>query len=223
MYQTGLPPWPDAQSAEAANGAVVTAEQLAKLGAGDRNAGLRQLRLIIACETERKVGSGPTAKPSNVRLATLADEPAILSRLLEDVAENASHIAPPSEARIMAYLDTSSRRSIVGVIDGDDGLPAAVCILIGAQWWWSDQWYLMEVCNYVHPSARHSTHIDDLLDFERWLSDQWSEQYGYRVYLMTGVMGTRRLRAKIAMYWRRMTEVGRAFLYPPPPPFKEYH
>jgi hypothetical protein len=62
-----------------------------------------------------------------------------------------------------------------------------------------------------------------MIDFERWLSDQWSEQYGYRVYLVAGVMGTRRLRAKIALYWRRMTEVGRAYLYPPPPPFRSYH
>lgn len=221
MYQTALPPWPDAQSAEAANGVVIPAEQIAKLGGGDRDAGLRQLRLILACETERKVSAGPTARPGNVRLAGPGDEAAILSRLLEDVAENASHIAPPSEDRIRTYIDTETRRSIVGVIDGNDGLPAAICVLIGAQWWWSDHWYLMEVCNYVHPDHRRSTHIDDLIDFERWLSDQWSEQYGYRVYLMTGVMGTRRLRAKIAMYWRRMTEVGRAFLYPPPPPFRE--
>jgi len=220
MYQTSLPPWPDAPSA---NGAVITAEQLTRLGHGDRDEGLRQLRLIIACEGERKVSKGPTARPGNVRVAGREDEAPILARLLEDVAENAAHIAPPCEASIRAYLNTSSRRSIVGVIDGDDGRPAAICVLIGAQWWWSDHWYLMEVCNYVHPDYRRSSYIDDIIDFERWLSDQWSEQYGYRVYLMAGVMGTRRLRAKIAMYWRRMTEVGRAFLYPPPPPFKEYH
>ena len=220
MYQTSIPPWPDAHSAESANGAVVTAEQLARLGYGDRDVGLRQLRLIIAAETERKVSKGPTAKPSSVRVAGPDDEAAILSRLLEDIAENASHIAPPSEARIRAYLGPGA---IVGVIDGDDGQPAAVCIVVGVQWWWSDHWYLMEVCNYVHPDHRRSSHIDDLIDFERWLSDQWSAQYGYRVYLVAGVMGTRRLRAKIALYWRRMTEVGRAYLYPPPPPFKDYH
>ena len=220
MYQTSLPPWPDAPSA---NCAVITAEQLARLGRGDRDEGLRQLRLIIACEGERKVSAGPTTRPGNVRLAGPEDEAPILARLLEDVAENAAHIAPPCEASIKAYLDTSSRRSIVGVIDGDDGRPAAVCVLIGAQWWWSDRWYLMEVCNYVHPDYRRSSYIDDIIDFERWTADRWSEQYGYRVYLMAGVMGTRRLRAKIAMYWRRMTEVGRAYLYPPPPPFKEYH
>jgi hypothetical protein len=223
MYQTGLPPWPDAQSAEAANGAVITADQLMRLGEGDRNAGLRQLRLIIACESERKVSKGPIVKPGNVRLAGPDDEAAILSRLLEDVSENAAHIAPPSEAHIRAYIDTQSRRSVVGVIDGDDGRPAAICVLVGAQWWWSDHWYLMEVCNYVHPDHRRSSYIDDMIDFERWLSDQWSEQYGYRVYLVAGVMGTRRLRAKIALYWRRMTEVGRAYLYPPPPPFRSYH
>jgi hypothetical protein len=220
MYQTKIPPWPDAQSAESANGAVVTAEQLVRLGMGDRDAGLRQLRLIIAAETDRKVSKGPIAKPGTVRIAGPDDEDAIISRLLEDVAENASHIAPPSEARIRAYLGAGA---IVGVIDGDDGRPAAICIVVGAQWWWSDNWYLMEVCNYVHPDHRRSSHIDDMIDFERWLSDQWSMQYGYRVYLVAGVMGTRRLRAKIALYWRRMTEVGRAYLYPPPPPFKDYH
>jgi len=220
MYQTDLPPWPDAPLTD---GAVVTAEQLMRLGRGDRDVGLRQLRLIIACESERKVSAGPTARPGNVRIAGPEDEAPILARLLEDVSENASHIAPPCQASIRAYLNTESRRSIVGIIDGDDGLPAAVCVLIGAQWWWSDHWYLMEVCNYVHPDHRRSRYIDDIIDFERWLSDRWSEQYGYPVYLMAGVMGTRRMRAKIAMYWRRMTEVGRAYLYPPPPPFKELH
>lgn len=225
MYQAEHPPWPDATFAESANGAVITAEQLMRLGDGDRDAGLRQLRLIIAAETERKVSKGPTAKPSNVRIAGPEDEAAILSRLLEDVAENAAHIAAPSETRIMAHIRAGTRREggFVGIIDGSDGQPAAICVLVGAQWWWSDEWYLFEVCNYVHPDHRRSSHIDDLIDFERWLADEMSAQYGRRTYLLAGVMGTRRLRAKIAMYWRRMTEVGRAYLYPPPPPFGRLH
>ena len=223
MYQTSLPPWPDAPSA---NCAVITAEQLARLGRGDRDEGLRQLRLIIACEGERKVSAGPTARPGNVRLAGPEDEAPILARLLEDVAENAAHIAPPCEASIKAYLDTSSRRSTIGIIDGDDGRPAAVCVLVGAQWWWSDHWYLFEICNYVHPDYRRSSYIDDIIDFERWTADS----VVCRQWKLSGLFdgrrgwGTRRLHACEDCYvLASNAEVGRAYLYPPPPPFTGYH
>jgi hypothetical protein len=218
MIQTDLPPWPDASAAMLAGGAAISAEQLSKLGRGDPQEGFRKLRMIVAAETERKVSLGPTSRPASVRFATPEDEPAILSRLLEDVAENASHIAPPSEARIMAQVQAGTRKQggIVGIIDGDNDKPAAVCVLIPAQWWWSEDWYLFEVCNYVHPDHRRSKCIDDLIDFERWLADEWTVQYGRQVHLLTGVMGTRRLHAKILLYWRRLTEVGRAYLYPPP-------
>jgi hypothetical protein len=218
MLQTDYPPWPDAKSA-LTDGARISPEQLSRLGGGDQQTGYRQLRAIIAAETERKVSRGPTARPASVRFAGPEDEDAILARLLEDVAENASHIGEPSADQIMKHIRAGTRRNggVVGVIDGDDGKPAAVCILIPAQWWWSEDWYLWEIANYVHPDYRQTRHIDDLLNFERWLSDEWSVQYGHRVYLLTGVMATKRLRSKVLLFWQRLTEVGRAYIYPPPP------
>lgn len=217
MYQTDYPPWPDAKSALLADGARVSPEQLCRLGSGDPQAGVRQLRMMIAAETERKVSAGPIERPANVRFAIDSDEDAIVECLLRDAAENASQIAPPSRERIMALVQAGTRKQggIIGIIDGDDG-PAAVCVLTPAQWWWSDAWYLMDVVTYVSPEHRNGKLIDDLIDFERWLADQWTEQCGYRVFLITGVMGTRKLREKFLVWWQRLTEVGRAYCYPPP-------
>lgn len=219
MIQTDYPPWPDAKSALMADGARISPEQLCRLGGGDPQVGFRQLRSIIAAETERKVSQGPIARPEAVRFAGPEDEEAILARLLEDVAENASHIGKPSPDHIMKHIRAGTRKDggIVGIIDGDDGKPAAICMLMPAQWWWSEEWYLWEIANYVHPDHRNSRCIDDLLNFERWLSDEWTTQCGYRVYLLSGVMGTKQLRPKILLWWQRMTEVGRCFIYPTPP------
>jgi len=218
MYQTPLPPWPDAESVLSEDGFTVSAEHLRRLGRGDIKAGVRQLRLILAAETERKPIRGPAEKPATVRLGTEADETAILDLLLLDVVENAAHIAPASPEQILAQIQIGTRQKggFVGVIDGEDGAPIAVCILHPCQWWWSDQIYLGDVVNYIHPDHRHSRHVDDLLEFEMWAADAMTAQYGHRVYLQCGVLGTKRLHAKLMLFWRRFTEVGRAYLYPAP-------
>ena len=217
MYQSTLPPWPDAGALCAQDGFRVSPDLLRRLGDGNAQDGARQLKLILAAETERKP-SGVTCRPANVRLAGPDDETAILQLLFRDVEENASHIAPPSADRILAQirLGTQQKGGFTAIIDGPDGTPVAVAILNSAQWWWSEQFYLGDIVTYVHPDHRQSRYIDDLLDFERWLSDEMTAQYGERVYLLCGVLGTRRMRAKIMLFWRRFTEVGRAFLYPAP-------
>lgn len=201
--------------------------------------GRMRLRELIVAERDRNLPVMPIRRPPSVRIATEADEQAVLELLLLDVAENATHIAPPNEERIMQHIQAGTRGmqrirekaergegmdepfGIVGVVDGPDKKPVAVCILIPSQWWWSRQFFLQEVVNFVHPEHRRSRHINDLLDFERWVVDRWTKDYGFQVYMLCGVLGTRRLRSKILLYWRQFTEVGRAFLWPPPPPNRD--
>jgi hypothetical protein len=158
---------------------------------------------------------GPVAKPANVRLATMRDEPAILDLLLEDLAENATAVAPPSISAIMRNVEmgTRSRGGFTGVIDGIAG-PVAVAILIPTTWWWSDSVYLQEVVLYVTPSARKRHAGADLLRWECWLADQMTATAGHQVFVLAGVTATHRREAKERLYERHMNRVGAFMIYP---------
>lgn len=154
--------------------------------------------------------------PANVRLAGTRDEPAILDLLLEDLEENAKTIAPISLSRLSGLIAYATRGhgGFALVIDGDDGQPVAVAILQPDQWWWSDQVFLREIMLYVSPPARHGHAGADLLAYEKWLADSMSEAQGERIYLLSGVTGTKRLPAKLRLYGQHMDPVGGFFCYP---------
>ena len=71
--------------------------------------------------------------------------------------------------------------------------------------------------NFVAPYHRLSHHADDLLKFQRWASDSMSKKMGSRFYLVCGVLGAWRVRAKIALYRRYFQQAGAAFVWPTPP------
>lgn len=197
---------------------LITAEQLALLGNGDAKRGRRNLRLLLAAEADPKVYDGPTPKPDTVRIATSDDEMAILGLIMMDLQENCAHIAPIDSERVVSHIMSATRRqgSIIGVIDGPEKKPVALTLLVPAQWWFSRAYYVTELINYVHPEHRKSSHIHDLIQFERWVGDEWSRNFGYRVFMLLGVLGTKRVREKVLLYKRKLAEAGRMFLYPSP-------
>lgn len=209
---------PDEWTTLADGSMVISPEELARFGNGDAQRGRRELRRLVVAEIDRKVSDGPTEKPANVRLASMKDEAAILELLLLDLKENAAVVAPIDPERVMEHIVLGTRRQggLVGVIDGANGQPVAVVVLVPMQWWWSKAHYLQDVVNYVHPDHRVSRHIHDLIQFERWAADEWSRLFGYRIYLLCGVLGYKRVREKLIMYKRKFLQAGAAFLYPAP-------
>lgn len=199
---------------------LLSVDDLKLLGRGDAEAGRKHVRQLIALERDTTVFTGPTEKPASVRAAGPADEDAILELLLLDVAENATQVAPPSEARIRGHIEVCTRRQggIAGVIDGPDDKPVAVVLMVPFQWWWSAQYAVQELVLYVHQDHRKSRHVQDLLQFQRWVVDTWTNSFGYRVYLMCGVLGVNRVLSKIALYRRRFRQAGAVFVYPSPFP-----
>lgn len=204
-----------------AGGLYITREQLEAFGGGDAQQGRRDLRLFLAASRARPTAqnAGKTIFPKNVRFATEADEAGLLELLRIDIQENAEAVAPMDDDRVMQNLlvGTRFRNGFVGVIDGSNGDPIALTVIHPIQWWWSQQWYFGEVVNFVHPDHRKGRLRDDLINFGRWVSDEQTRQFGYRVYFLCGVLGTKRLRSKQAMYGRKFDQVGAAFLYPSPP------
>ena len=200
---------------------LITPDQIARFGGGDLKAGRKELRVLIASERDRKIHLGPSAKPKSVRIAQPADEEAIFDLIMMDLAENAAVVAPIDETKVrrnirIALTGENGIKGFAGVIDGPQGKPVAIGLVIPAQWWWSNQWYLLETINFVHPDHRRSHHIDDILEFERWTADTFTRNFGYRTYMMFGVLGWKRVRAKISLYRRKLAMTGAAFIYPNP-------
>jgi hypothetical protein len=197
-------------------GLYVTHEALTRFGGGDARIGRKELRAMLAAEREGVLYSGPTENPKTVRVAGPSDEADILELLKLDLADNAAHICPIDEEKVLSHIQVGTRRrgGFVGVI----GKPAvAVVILIPRQWWWGNGWFFEELVNFVHPDHRKSNHASDLIDFAKWASDFQTRGYGYRVWLLCGVLGGWRVHSKIKLFRRKACQVGAFFLYPSPP------
>ena len=123
--------------------------------------------------------------------------------------------------QLVAHIQhgTQGKGGMVGVIDGPDGKPVAVVVMVDFQWWWSVQRAFQELVLYVHPDHRRSNHLADLIQFQKWAVDEMTKRSGYRVYLMLGVMGIHKVREKIMLYRRKLSrQVGAAWIYPSPFP-----
>jgi hypothetical protein len=198
---------------------VIPPEKCARFSAtGDVAEGRRELRFLIEAENDREVRLGPTVHPANIRIAGPADEQAIFDLLMLDVQENAARIAQPDPERIMWHIQmgTQLKGFVCGVIDGPDGKPVAVTIMMPMQWWFSREWFYYEVVSFVHPDHRKSRYAHDIIAFQRSMGDKLSQNYGHRVYVMMGILGLKRVREKTILMKRKMRQVGSAFLYPCP-------
>ena len=198
---------------------VLTREELSIFGDGDPARGAREIRLMIANERDRAINEQPCPRSASatVRLGKASDEDGIYELLKLDIAENAAIVAPANEEDIRATIKQAlSKPNIIGLIDGPDGKPVAVVMLICMKWWFSKAWYYQEVPLFVHPDHRKSNHARQLIAFQRYWVDEMTRAFGYRVHLLCGVLGTKKVRAKTALYRRMFRQVGSVFLYPSP-------
>lgn len=195
---------------------VVPHATLVKLGHGDPKKGRRALRSMIDLEIEHEPINGPTQKPDNVRVAVRDDEANILALARAEIEENANHIAPLSEDKIMNMVlgATRSGHGVVGVIDAPDGTLAGQICLVPYAWWFSANWFNVDMFTYVSQAHRSSHYAADLIKFARWHTDQLSEKLGYQVYLLSGVTATRDVHAKASLYRRLSNFVGIFCVYP---------
>ncbi len=179
------------------------------------------IRRVLMDAREPKVVRGPTPRPTDVRIAGPADELAVFELIKMDLAEIAGTVAPvdPYEVQEIIMRGTRRRGGIVAVIDGPNGKPVAVQILITDKWWWSKQRHLSKIVDYVHPDHRQSTHAAHLIQFEKWAADAFTSEFGYQIYLLSAVLGTKKVREKLRLYGKHMTQAGGFFLYPWPYPW----
>lgn len=141
-----------------------------------------------------------------VRTATEADEEAImrLCRLLHE--ENGQFAMSDDKVRDALRQGLERRGGIVGVIDGADGIEAVIFMIIG-QLWYSEDWMLEEMFNFVHPDHRRSTHAKRLIEYAK----ECATRLG--IPLMIGVLSNHRTEAKVKLYERHLPKSGAYFIY----------
>lgn len=218
LHAAPEPPEPPSQS----GGLTLTAEQLARMFPGDPSRARREARWALQDYGSRKLITGPTERPANVRVAGVEDERDIWPMLETAYHENGHMFAALDPDRAQEHMRAGTRRkgAIVGVIDNDNGLPVATIGLIPMQWWWSKQFFIQDLWNYVRPEYRKSNMANDLATFSKWCVDEWARGFGYPVYLITGVQSIHRTREKVRLLRRHYNEIGASFIYPAPPGMK---
>ena len=147
-----------------------------------------------------------TEKPYNVRVATQADEDKIFCLMYLAHKENAMASVNYEKVWDMIRHATQRRGGVIGVIDGENGIEAMICMTL-SQWWYSDEWHIDELVNFVHPACRRSTHAKHLLLFSKWFAEQMT------MPLFVGVLSTHRTEAKVRLYERQITKGGAVFCH----------
>jgi len=102
-------------------------------------------------------------------------------------------------------------RHIIGLV-GKDRIEGMIMLLI-AQFWYTEDWCLEEIMNYVLPDYRRSTHAKDMISFAKRCSNEIG------IPLVIGVVANERTKAKIELYRRQLGDpVGGYFIHKPPHP-----
>lgn len=144
---------------------------------------------------------------SRVRKADRTDEPELRAMCRELWQENG--LFSMSDAKVQSCLDRAFDRqgAVIGVI-GTSHLEASICMIV-SNFWYSDDWHIEELWNYVRPQHRKTDNAKDLIAF----GQRCANEIG--IPLIIGVMSNARTEAKVRLYRRKLGEPsGAFFVYP---------
>lgn len=156
----------------------------------------------------------PPYCPGNVRVGTIEDAASLYFLLVEDLRAANDMGYPVSHKKVAATIGACLRgeSGIVGLIDGPDGIVAAIGIQ-ASQPWYSDRWLLSETFVFVHPDFRKGTgYGDDLMKFAEWHKADMSSRIGEEIDLERSVMSFKRLPAKMRFWGRYGKQIGAIYL-----------
>ena len=143
-----------------------------------------------------------------VRKARLEDRDTILKICVQNHSENGQFSYSAKKVESMVDRAFSGGGSIIGTV-GNGRVEGLILLVIG-QHWYTDDYCVEEVMNYVLPDYRRSTHAKDMIAFAKRCSDELS------IPLVIGVVSNERTKAKIELYRRQLGEpVGGYFIHRP--------
>jgi hypothetical protein len=145
---------------------------------------------------------------SPVRKAALADRAEILEMCRENHRDNGQFTLSP--VKVEAMVDKAFNRggTIIGLV-GNGRIEGMILLNIG-QFWYTEDYCLEEIQNFVRPAYRKTTHAKDMINFGKRCSDELG------IPLVIGVVSNERTRAKMELYRRQLGEpCGGYFLHRP--------
>lgn len=146
---------------------------------------------------------------SPVRKANPADEPELLEMCRALHNENGLFSMDDAKVSEMLHRAFNKQGAIIGVIGETGKIQGAIYMLISS-FWYTNDWCLEELFNYVRPEHRKSTNAKDLINFGKRCSDDLG------IPLVIGVVSNERTRAKLGLYQRQLADpVGAYFLHRP--------
>lgn len=150
-----------------------------------------------------------------VRKARPVDRDTILDLCVKNHDENGQFSLSKPKVTEMVDRAFGKRDAIIGLV-GRDRIEGMIMLLI-AQFWYTNDWCLEEIMNFVLPDYRRSTHAKDMISFAKRCSNEIG------IPLVIGVVANERTKAKIELYRRQLGEpVGGYFIHRPPHPIEQH-
>lgn len=150
-----------------------------------------------------------------IRLATKADEGEIFGLLMLLHRENG--MFGLNHDKVIAGIQWATERKggLIFVIEESRKIVASLAMTVTSDWY-SDDEYLLERWNYVHPDYRRSNYARMLLEQGKWASEWFSRQNKKNIPFLCGINSFDRLEAKVRLYARHMPCIGAYFMYNAP-------
>ncbi len=145
-----------------------------------------------------------------LRFAVARDEEELFELLLLLHAENGIFSVNHSKVRAGIRYATQRQGGMIFVNDGPR-IVATLGLSITMDWY-SDDEYLSERWNFVHPNHRRTNYARMLLEQAKWVSRYFS-RHGKPLPLQVGINSCERTEGKIRLYARHMPCVGAYFMY----------
>jgi len=125
-------------------------------------------------------------------------------------AENGVHSWDNAKARNIARSLLNCDGGYIGVIGEPGNLKGMIGLLLD-QPWYSRDFQLVEIFNFVHPDHRRSTYAKQMIEHAKSYADKLD------LPLLIGVISNHRTEAKVRLYRRQLPKAGEFFLYYPGP------
>jgi len=152
-----------------------------------------------------------------VRLAKYGDEEKMYDTIVQGHADNGLWpLAPMKIVKLIqsaVLANKAAQEPVIGIIEGENGEIEAMTCMQLETFWYTDEWHIAELFNWVHPDHRSSRHAQELMEFQRRFSDNMTKLTGKKIALITGVMSIKRLEAKMNLFARKYPQIGALYAY----------
>jgi GNAT superfamily N-acetyltransferase len=146
-------------------------------------------------------------KSPDVRFGVPADAERIFALMVAAHEEQGEHVLSSDKVWQRIGAATHRQGSLIGVIGAPNSELFGYVLMTVDPIWYSDDYQLLEMSNFVHADHRRSTYAKQLISFAKSCADDLG------VNLVMGVFSNIRTEAKCRLYGRQLEKVGEFFVH----------